>query len=58
MFKKIKNLKGAQKLNKSEQAHISGAWGGRLEICNATGEPVICKTGHCIQYSNGTWGCL
>lgn len=58
MFKKISSLKGVQKLKKSEQTLISGARGGRLEICNHTGDPVICKTGHCIQYANGTWGCL
>jgi hypothetical protein len=54
MFKNVSNLGSV--LNKQEQKKIKGS-GARLEICNAVGEPVICKTGQCFQNSNGTWSC-
>lgn len=42
-------------LNKEELKSVNGAAG--FEICNWEGDPVICKTGHCIQDVNGNWGC-
>ena len=54
MLKNISNL--GSPLNKKEQLSINGN-GPSLEICNWLGDPIICKTGHCIQDSNGNWKC-
>lgn len=55
MLKNISNLGSV--LNKKELKKTKGAGGG-LEICNAVGEPVICRIGRCVQNSDGSWGCL